>query len=229
MSSDRDIRRRFRFTRDCDCDGYCDVCAVKLDLKVTFDERVKELPEHERNQPYTVTTLDLQSQDNDITPARRQARNSKRRRPSSIVFAAWECWRRLLRSRCRRGAVATPPRSGRDAAACLELRVEVGERACARVAFFERPSATPTPHVRHVRSSGASRDASTPARSTRRRSRAHAGTAPYFVFLAPKRDSSADRCPCHSSALDEDQRALAISLLCRRRIARVEPFWFTPR
>ena len=29
MSSERDIQRRFRFTRDCDCDGYCDWSAVR--------------------------------------------------------------------------------------------------------------------------------------------------------------------------------------------------------
>lgn len=69
MASDRDIRRRYRFTRDCDCDGYCDICAVTLKLHVKFDERVKELPEHERNQAYTVTTLDMQVDDDpDVSP-----------------------------------------------------------------------------------------------------------------------------------------------------------------
>ena len=56
MSSDRDIQRRFRHTRDCDCDSHCDYCAATLRLHVSFDERAKHLPDHEKNNPLTVTT-----------------------------------------------------------------------------------------------------------------------------------------------------------------------------
>ena len=68
MSSDRDIRRRFRHTRDCDCDSHCDFCAATLKLHVSFDDRAKDLPEHEKNNPLTVTTLDLVSDDPDVAP-----------------------------------------------------------------------------------------------------------------------------------------------------------------
>jgi len=66
MSSDRDIQRRFRHTRDCDCDGYCDFCAATLSLDVKYNEVVMKLPEHEREAPYVVTTLDLKCPDPDI-------------------------------------------------------------------------------------------------------------------------------------------------------------------
>ena len=68
MSSDRDIQRRFRHTRDCDCDGYCDFCAATLELKVNYNEENAKLPEHERDQPFVVTTLNLTSSDPDIKP-----------------------------------------------------------------------------------------------------------------------------------------------------------------
>ena len=48
MSSERDIQRRFRFTRDCDCDGYCDWCACTFKLHVKYDEVIKNVPEHEK-------------------------------------------------------------------------------------------------------------------------------------------------------------------------------------
>lgn len=68
MSSDRDIQRRFRHTRDCDCDGYCDFCAATLNLNVSYNEENAKLPEHEQDQPYVVTTLNLKSDDLDIRP-----------------------------------------------------------------------------------------------------------------------------------------------------------------
>ena len=68
MSSERDIQRRFRFTRDCDCDGYCDWCACTFKLHVKYDEVIKNVPEHEKNQPYTVTSINLESDDPDVFP-----------------------------------------------------------------------------------------------------------------------------------------------------------------
>ena len=68
MSSERDIQRRFRFTRDCDCDGYCDWCACTFKLHVKYDEVIKNVPEHEKNQPYTVTSIHLESDDPDVFP-----------------------------------------------------------------------------------------------------------------------------------------------------------------
>jgi DNA-directed RNA polymerase II subunit RPB3 len=68
MSSERDIQRRFRFTRDCDCDGYCDWCACTFKLHVKYDEDIKNVPEHEKNQPYTVTSINLESDDPDVFP-----------------------------------------------------------------------------------------------------------------------------------------------------------------
>ena len=68
MSSERDIQRRFRFTRDCDCDGYCDWCACTFKLHVKYDDVIKNVPEHEKNQPYTVTSINLESDDPDVFP-----------------------------------------------------------------------------------------------------------------------------------------------------------------
>ena len=68
MSSERDIQRRFRFTRDCDCDGYGDWCACTFMLHVKYDEVIKNVPEHEKNQPYTVTSINLESDDPDVFP-----------------------------------------------------------------------------------------------------------------------------------------------------------------
>lgn len=68
LSSERDIQRRFRFTRDCDCEEYCEWCAVKLSLNVSFDERAKHRPERERDLPLLVTSLDLRSDDPDVSP-----------------------------------------------------------------------------------------------------------------------------------------------------------------
>lgn len=68
LSSERDIQRRFRFNRDCDCDEYCEWCSVKLSLNVSFDERARHRPERERDLPLVVTSLDLRSEDPDVTP-----------------------------------------------------------------------------------------------------------------------------------------------------------------
>ncbi|KAJ8605088.1 hypothetical protein CTAYLR_000368 [Chrysophaeum taylorii] len=68
LSSERDIQRRFRFTRECDCDEYCQWCAVKLTLGVAFDERAKHRPEREKDLPLVVTSNDLISEDNDVRP-----------------------------------------------------------------------------------------------------------------------------------------------------------------
>jgi len=68
MSSERDIQRRFRFTRNCDCEEYCEWCAVKLSLSVSFNERARHRPDRERDLPLLVTSLDLRSEDPDVAP-----------------------------------------------------------------------------------------------------------------------------------------------------------------
>lgn len=55
MSSERDIQRRFRFTRDCDCENYCEKCAVEFQLNVTA------------RAPMIVTSNDLQGP-RDVVP-----------------------------------------------------------------------------------------------------------------------------------------------------------------
>lgn len=63
MSSDRDVQRRYRFNRDCDCDSYCSWCAATFSLSVSYEESVRERPVHERTAPFVVTSRDLLSDD----------------------------------------------------------------------------------------------------------------------------------------------------------------------
>ena len=68
---------RSDFTRDCDCDGYCDWCACTFKLHVKYDEVIKNVPEHEKNQPYTVTSINLESGDPDVFPVHFVSRKEK--------------------------------------------------------------------------------------------------------------------------------------------------------
>eukprot|EP00635_Sarcinochrysidales_sp_CCMP3193_P012085 CAMPEP_0118910066 /NCGR_PEP_ID=MMETSP1166-20130328/12370_1 /TAXON_ID=1104430 /ORGANISM="Chrysoreinhardia sp, Strain CCMP3193" /LENGTH=350 /DNA_ID=CAMNT_0006849521 /DNA_START=18 /DNA_END=1070 /DNA_ORIENTATION=+ len=55
-----DVRRRFRFTRDCDCDSHCQFCSVEfsLDMENTGEDE----------DALVVTTNDLLSSDPDVSP-----------------------------------------------------------------------------------------------------------------------------------------------------------------
>jgi len=61
-----DVGSNFRYNVDCDCDDYCPHCAVELTLNVRFDEKAAHRPEHERDLPLSVTSLDLISSNPDV-------------------------------------------------------------------------------------------------------------------------------------------------------------------
>ena len=64
MASERDIQRRFRFNRDCDCDSYCTLCAATFHLAV--HHAGDDVYESERDLPRVVTSADLESEDRDV-------------------------------------------------------------------------------------------------------------------------------------------------------------------
>ncbi|CAM9629047.1 unnamed protein product, partial [Heterosigma akashiwo] len=63
-----DVASSFRHNLECDCDDYCQNCAVEFSLDVRFDEKAAQRPEHERDLPLTVTTLDLHSSNPEVQP-----------------------------------------------------------------------------------------------------------------------------------------------------------------
>ena len=60
--AENDVRRRFRFTRDCDCDSHCQWCSVTFSLDVAQDDYTSE-------NSLVVTTAHLVSDDEDVRPA----------------------------------------------------------------------------------------------------------------------------------------------------------------
>jgi len=66
MASDRDVQRRFRFNRDCDCDAHCGWCAATFSLDVSFDSRAASRPVQERETPLVVSSRDLVCGDSDV-------------------------------------------------------------------------------------------------------------------------------------------------------------------
>mmetsp|Transcript_37263 Transcript_37263/g.49116 ORF Transcript_37263/g.49116 Transcript_37263/m.49116 type:complete len:263 (+) Transcript_37263:90-878(+) len=63
-----DVGQSFRHNLECDCDDYCSNCAVEFTLNVRFNEKAAHRPEHERDLPLTVTTLDLHSSNPEVQP-----------------------------------------------------------------------------------------------------------------------------------------------------------------
>eukprot|EP00632_Arachnochrysis_sp_CCMP2950_P001581 CAMPEP_0185717616 /NCGR_PEP_ID=MMETSP1164-20130828/45151_1 /TAXON_ID=1104430 /ORGANISM="Chrysoreinhardia sp, Strain CCMP2950" /LENGTH=371 /DNA_ID=CAMNT_0028385257 /DNA_START=1 /DNA_END=1116 /DNA_ORIENTATION=+ len=69
IANERDIRRRFRFNRDCDCDDHCRWCSVRFSLSATFEDKAEQRrrgDEARRDDPVIVTTADLVSDDEDV-------------------------------------------------------------------------------------------------------------------------------------------------------------------
>ena len=63
-----DVRRRFQWNRDCDCDDYCTKCSVKLVLDASYDEHDCIDEDGVQAAHKAVTTRDLISEDPEVNP-----------------------------------------------------------------------------------------------------------------------------------------------------------------
>mmetsp|Transcript_30494 Transcript_30494/g.40706 ORF Transcript_30494/g.40706 Transcript_30494/m.40706 type:complete len:325 (-) Transcript_30494:142-1116(-) len=64
-----DVHGPFLPQMECECDGRCPRCSVEFELDVDFDRVTPERPENEKDLPLTVTSRDLMSNNELVTPA----------------------------------------------------------------------------------------------------------------------------------------------------------------